>query len=165
VAVNQLTETAVEPASSVSALLKKQDWLDLAWSATNSHFLFGMLGFMWMVGTRAYLMAQAKPWNINPSSAGDEDNSSTMSLASLATVAAAFFLMISIVNRAVANGGGQVGDSYGGNIGSLFFHYLSLLFQQATGIAVSPVGPLEILSLSFGAASLALAFKAIFVEP
>ena len=40
VAVNQLTETVVEPSSSVWALLKR-DWLDLAWSATNSHFLFG----------------------------------------------------------------------------------------------------------------------------
>ena len=44
VAVNQLTETVVEPASSVWALLKR-DWLDLAWSATNSHFLFGKKRF------------------------------------------------------------------------------------------------------------------------
>ena len=41
VAVNQLTETVVEPAASVWALLKRQDWLDLAWSATNSHFVLG----------------------------------------------------------------------------------------------------------------------------
>ena len=40
VAVNQLTETVVAPAESVWALLKR-DWYDLAWSATNSHFLFG----------------------------------------------------------------------------------------------------------------------------
>ena len=42
VAVNQLTETVVAPAESVWALLKR-DWYDLAWSATNSHFLFGTL--------------------------------------------------------------------------------------------------------------------------
>jgi len=40
VAVNQLTETVVAPATSVWALLKR-DWFDLAWSATNSHFVFG----------------------------------------------------------------------------------------------------------------------------
>ena len=102
VAVNQLTETVIPPAESVWALLQR-DWYDLAWSATNSHFLFGMLGFMWMVGTRAYLMVQAKPWNINPVSAGDEANSNTMSIASILMVASSFLLMISIVNRGVAN--------------------------------------------------------------
>lgn len=40
VAVNQLTETVVAPAESVWALLRR-DWYDLAWSATNSHFLLG----------------------------------------------------------------------------------------------------------------------------
>ena len=124
----------------------------------------GMLGFMWMVGTRAYLMVQAKPWNINPASVGDENNCS-MAVASVSMVAASFLLMISIVNRAVANGGGQAGESYGGSIASLFGHYLTLLFEQATGMAVSPVGPLEIMSLLFGATSLLFATKAIFMEP
>lgn len=40
VAVNQLTETVVEPSESVWALLKR-DWFDLAWAATNSHFVLG----------------------------------------------------------------------------------------------------------------------------
>ena len=102
VAVNQLTETIVPPAESVWALLQR-DWYNLAWAATNSHFLFGMLGFMWMVGTRAYLMVQAKPWNINPASASDETNSNTMAIASILMVASSFSLMISIVNRGVAN--------------------------------------------------------------
>ena len=40
VAVNQLTETVVEPSATVWELLKRP-WYDLAWAATNSHFLFG----------------------------------------------------------------------------------------------------------------------------
>lgn len=164
VAVNQLTETAVAPATSVWALLKR-DWFDLAWSATNSHFLFGMLGFMWMVGTRAYLMVQAKPWNSNPVSAGDEADSHTLSTASVMMVASAFLLMISIVNRGVANGGGEVGESYGGSVFNLFAHYLTLLFKQSIGTAISPMGPLEILSILFGAASFFLAIKAVLIEP
>lgn len=120
---------------------------------------------MWMVGTRVYMMVQAKPWNINPVSAGDEANSQSMSMASVLMVASAFLLMISIVNRGVATGGGQVGDSYGGSVLDLVTHYLTLLFEQAIGIAVSPLGPLEVLSIVFGAASLLLSFKAVIIEP
>ena len=110
-------------------------------------------------------MVQAKPWNINPASAGNEVNSCSMSLAAISSVAASFLLMISIVNRAVANGGGHAGESYGGSIVSLFLHYLTLLFKQATGVAISPSGPLEILSLVFGALAIGFAGKAVFVEP
>ncbi|CAB9525267.1 expressed unknown protein [Seminavis robusta] len=164
VAVNQLTETAVAPAASVWELLKR-DWYDLAWSATNSHFLFGMLGFMWMVGTRAFLMVQAKPWNINPVLAGDEADSLSMSAASILLVASSFLLMMAIVNRGVATGGGQVGDSYGGSVLSLFQHYIKLLSEQAIGAAIAPAGPLEILSIIFGVTGFAMAAKAVFVEP
>ena len=120
---------------------------------------------MWMVGTRAYLMVQAKPWNINPASAGEETSSRSMSLASLLMVASSFLLMCSIVNRGVANGGGDIGDSYGGSILNLFAHYLKLLVEQAIGVAVSPLGPLEIVAVLCGAASLCFAAKAVFVEP
>jgi hypothetical protein len=40
VAVNQLTETVIEPSANVWELLRRP-WYDLAWAATNSHFLFG----------------------------------------------------------------------------------------------------------------------------
>lgn len=74
--------------------------------------------------------------------------------------------MVSIVNRGVAKGGGQVGESYyGGSVLSLVSHYLALLFQQATGIAVSSLGPLEISSLVFAAVSLLFGAKAVFIEP
>ena len=110
-------------------------------------------------------MVQAKPWNINPASAGNEENSCSMSFAAISSVAASFLLMVSIVNRAVANGGGQTGESYGGSIASLFLHYLTLLFKQATGLAISPSGPLEIMSLAFGGLALGFAGKAVFIEP
>jgi len=125
----------------------------------------GMLGFMWMVGTRAYLMVHAEPWNVNAVHADDEASTLSMSWASLSMVASSFLLMVSVVNRGVANGGGQVGDSYGGSVFNLFSHYLKLLFKQATGIAVSPLGPLEILSLLFAGLSLVFGVKAVFIEP
>ena len=120
---------------------------------------------MWMVGTRAFLMVQAKPWNINPVSAGDETDSQTMSAASILLVASSFLLMISIVNRGVATGGGEVGESYGGSVLSLFQHYIKLLFKQAIGGAISPVGPLEIMSIIFGVTGFAMAAKAVIIEP
>ena len=122
---------------------------------------------MWMVGTRAYLMVQAKPWNVKHASDARDKvaDSASMSVASLAMVLSAFLLMVSIVNRGVANGGGQVGDSYGGSVLNLFSHYLKLLFEQAVGVAVSPLGPLEILSLIFGAVSIFFGVKAVCFEP
>jgi hypothetical protein len=123
-----------------------------------------MLGFMWMVGIRAFLMAQSKPWNVNPVGVGDEADSPTIALSCIFMVASSFLLMISIVNRGVANGGGRVGDSYGGSVLNLVTHYLTLLSEQAIGAAVSSLGPLEILSIGLGAAALGMAAKAIFVE-
>ena len=48
---------------------------------------------------------------------------------------------------------------------NLFSHYLTLLFKQAAGLALSRTGPLEILSIVLGAGSIFLAVKAIFIEP
>jgi hypothetical protein len=123
----------------------------------------GMLGFMWMVGTRAFMMAQSKPWKVNPV-VGDEADSSTMALASILIVASSLLLMISIVNRGVANGGGQAGESYGGSILNLFAHYLTLLFEQAIGATASSFGPLEFLSIVLGVTSFGMAAKATFLE-
>ena len=55
VAVNQLTElTNLPPSSSVWELLQTN--FDLEWSAVNTHFVIGLVGFMYMVGIRGYIM-------------------------------------------------------------------------------------------------------------
>ena len=111
------------------------------------------------------MMALSKSWSVNNSgSDGDGSDSNTMALASIMMVASSFLLMISIVNRGVASGGGRSGDSYGGSVVDLFAHYLKLLFEQAIGAAEFESGPLEILSIAFGVASLGMSAKAIFIE-
>ena len=102
VAVNQLTERTYEPATSVWDLIHRD--CDLAWSAVNSHYILGIIGFVGMLWLRAYVMLLA-------SSA----SKSLMNAASTGT-AAATCLMISIVNRGVESGGGTAVDRYGNTI-------------------------------------------------
>ena len=102
VAVNQLTERTYEPATSVWQLIHRD--CDLAWSAVNSHYILGIIGFVGMLWLRAYVMLLA-------SSA----SKSLMNAASTGT-AAATCLMISIVNRGVESGGGTAVDRYGNTI-------------------------------------------------
>jgi hypothetical protein len=144
VAVNQLTETVVAPAHSVWDLLQRDH--DLAWSATNSHFVLGMLGFMWMVGIRGYVMLLA------------EEAGTTLIMAAMSGVASAFLLMVSIVNRGVESGGGE-GIGYGATILALFQHYVVLLCQCS--ISPESWGPLELGSIVLECVSLVLALRVI----
>mmetsp|Transcript_1010 Transcript_1010/g.1976 ORF Transcript_1010/g.1976 Transcript_1010/m.1976 type:complete len:296 (-) Transcript_1010:50-937(-) len=145
VAVNQLTERAIQPAESVWHLLKRD--CDLQWSAVNSHFVSGMLGFMWLIGTRAFFMVQA----------AKHPTYMTISTASL--IAGALMLMVSVVNRAVAAGGGTEGSSYGGTILALFGRYIYLMGKQATNLknfGFLECGALIGLTLSVGVAVLGI---------
>lgn len=128
VEVNQLTERHYAPAYSVWDLIQRD--CDLAWSAVNSHFILGIIGFVTMLALRAYVMllsAQA---------------SNTLMTAASTGTTAALCLMISIVNRGVESGGGNQVDRYGNTILDLFQHYAMLLAQAATNEA-SP-GPLQL---------------------
>ena len=121
VAVNQLTEKTVMPTTSVWQLLQRD--VDLEWAAVNSHFVLGLIGFMYMVGIRGYVMLLA---------AGASE---ALIVSTLSGVGAALLLMVSIVNRGVEAGGGD-GVGYGSNILDLFGHYIGLLYERAKGMEV-----------------------------
>jgi hypothetical protein len=140
VAVNQLIETPIAPAASVWALLKRD--FDLEWAAVNAHFVLGMFGFCFLIGTRAFF--QAGGGLIGQSVAG--------------FAASGLLLMISIVNRGVAAGGGD-GSSYGSSVFSLVSHYAFKLAHRAT--TVGSMGPLEIGSMAVFACSITLAVRGI----
>lgn len=130
VEVNQLTERQYGLSNSVWELIQRD--CDLAWSAVNSHFVLGIIGFVTMLALRAYVMLLAA-----------EASTALMTAASTGT-GAALCLMISIVNRGVESGGGD-GLRYGNTILDLFQHYVMLLAQAATD-EISP-GPLQLLAI------------------
>lgn len=123
VAVNQLTETNIEAASSVWHLIQRD--FQLPWVATNAHFVLGMIGFMWVICSRAYFMAAKGALG-----------------ASTAGVAFSSLLLItSIVNRGVAAGGGS-NMRFGGSVLALFRCYTHLLLKRAT--SAHSFGPFEL---------------------
>lgn len=148
VAVNQLTERTYEPALSVWDLIHRD--CDLAWSAVNSHYILGIIGFTGMLWLRAYVMLLAA-----------SASKSLMNAASTGT-AAATCLMVSIVNRGVESGGGTAADRYGNTILDLFSHYAALLLKVATD-DVSP-GPLQLSAIILEIASLCFMFKVLITE-
>lgn len=148
VSVNQLTERAYEPAYSVWDLIHRD--CDLAWSAVNSHFIFGIIGFTAMLWLRAYVMLLiAKASN-------------KLVIAASTGTGAALFLMVSVVNRGIASGGGNVVDSYGANILDLVVHYAALLLQAGTNVD-SP-GPLQVAAIVLEAISLSFMFVVLLTE-
>jgi len=116
----------IAPSVSVWALLQRD--FDLHWSAVNSHFVVGMLGFMTMILTRTLIAGQGLPLAIRAGSGS--------------IAASALLLMLSIVNRGVASGGGQQGVRYGANVMSLLGRYVVLLVSQAT--TAGSIGLLEL---------------------
>ena len=140
VEVNQLTEREFLPAYGVWDLIHRD--CDLAWSAVNTYYILGIIGFTIMLWLRAYVMLIIANASQN-----------LMRAASTGT-GAALCLMVSIVNRGVESGGGNSIDRYGESILDLMTHYVSLLMAAAMNME-SP-GPLqltaivlEILSLTF----------------
>lgn len=117
VEVNQLTERVYRPAGSVWDLIDRD--CDLAWSAVNSHFVLGIVGFVTMLALRAYVMLLAA------------EASAALTAAASTGTAAALCLMISVVNRGVEAGGGE-GVGYGRTIVDLIGHYAALLLDAAT---------------------------------
>ena len=124
VAVNQLTETKIEKATSVWHLIQRD--FEIPWVATNAHFVMGMMGFMWVIASKAYFFAAKGP--IGASAAG-------IAFSSL-------LLITSIVNRGIAAGGGEDGLSFGSNVFYLFRTYANLLVRRACSL--DTFGPLEL---------------------
>lgn len=117
----------------------------LEWAAVNTHFVVGMLGFLAMIGSRAYFMARK----------------GLLGKSVLGIAMSGLALMISIVNRGVAAGGGS-GVRYGANVLALGTCYTKLFLRRAT--AVKSLGPIEITSAVVFVLSIAGAIKAVWNE-
>jgi len=131
-AVNKLTETAIAPAASLFDLLKRD--FALAWTGTNSHFVFGMFGLMYMICVRSFFMVRVS-------------NTNKYFASSIYSVVGSLcFLMLSAVNRQVAAGTGT-----GRNVSYLFYSYVRLLFKQAYG----SFGMCQSIGLALGLVSIA----------
>ena len=111
----------------------------------NTHFVVGMLGFLAMIGSRTYFMA--RKGLLGKSVAG-------IAMSGLA-------LMVSIVNRGVAAGGGS-GVRYGANVLALGTCYTKLFLKRAA--AVKSFGPIEIASAVTFLLSIAGAIKAVWQD-
>jgi hypothetical protein len=138
VAANKLTETTVVPAASAFALIQRD--YELSWIATNVHFLFGLFGFLSMIGLRAYTIF---PKKLNHAAAG--------------IVGASLLGMCSVVNRGVSAGDAS-GSSYGNSILSLVTRYGILLTKQLKNTG----GIMSMTGIALGIVSTALAVRAIF---
>ena len=96
----------------------------------------------------ARLMTASAPDQLMTASASNQ----LMTAASTGT-AAALFLMVSIVNRGVQQGGGTATDRYGDTILDLFWHYGTLLLQA--GLDADSPGPLQVSAMGLEVVSLA----------
>lgn len=132
VEVNQLTEKQYDLAYSVWDLIQRDAGADLAWSAVNSHFALGIIGFVAMLALRAYVMLIAA------------EASSALMIGAGSGTGAALCIMISIVNRGVESGGGG-GDRYGATMLDLFGHYAVLLSRNA--LDMDSPGPLQLAAI------------------
>jgi hypothetical protein len=101
----------------------------LAWAGVNTHFFLGMLGFMFIIGSRVYFTESRGP--IGKAVGG--------------IAASGMVLMVSIVNRGVA-AGNQKGMRYGTNVFALVSRYVQLLLSRA--ISMKTFEPLEITAVS-----------------
>jgi hypothetical protein len=147
IATNQLTERSIPPAKSVWHLIQRD--FELEWMAVNSHFCIGMFGFLAMIGSRAYFATQKGL--LGKSVSG-------VAVSGLA-------LMVSIVNRGVASGGGtdvSTGTTVrvGANVVALFLRYITLLLGRA--ISLKTFGILELFSVSMLVLSIFTGLKAVF---
>jgi len=146
VTVNQLTENKVPLAASVWDLLRQE--YELEWAAVNAHFVLGMFGFMWIIGTRAYFVAQKGPLGL-----------------SVAGIASSGLLtLVSIVNRGIAAGGGKAEHTFGGTIIGLVSNYVSLLLKRAVGLTNRPAGALELIAVGLFLVSFGHAVRAIIMD-
>lgn len=137
IASNKLTEIVSAPADSVFALIQRD--YQLSWIATNVHFLFGLFGFLGMIGVRAFMCF---PSRLNTAAAG--------------IAVSALLAMCSVVNRGVSAGDGE-GHGYASSILTLVTRYITLLVKQVHENG----GVLAMASMALGVVSMILALKAV----
>lgn len=131
ISINQLTELDIKDAESVWHLLQRD--FALPWAAVNAHFVLGMFGFIFVIGTKSYFNCDKGP--MGKSVAG--------------VSCAGLLFLVSIVNRGVSSGGGEEGLRFGASVLSLFKTYFTLLLSRM----LTNFGPLEFAALAVGAYS------------
>lgn len=117
VAINKLAEIRTPPTAGVRRLLASDDDLELAWLAANVNFSTGLVGLVGLTGVRGFLALHASGgllWG-----------------GACACVAAAVaLLMTSLINIAIAKGGGLVGEPC--TLLGLQLRYAALLLRRAS---------------------------------
>jgi hypothetical protein len=132
VAVNQLSENKPAVAESVWHLIQRDYALE--WAAVNGHFVLGLLGFLWLVATKAYFMGGQGP----------------MGQSAFTLALSAMLVAVSIVNRGIAKGGGAPGLRFGSSVIGLLHTYLSLFYQRS----LATFSPVEWAAVALALASL-----------
>jgi len=97
---------------------------ELSWIGTNVHFLLGLMGFA--------CLALVKPYYLYGKNVGD---------VTACWIGAAMALCISIVNRGISQGHGQMADvsmKFANNLGGLVVSYVKLLLKECLTLNVLP---------------------------
>jgi len=126
IAVNDLTTSDSGKAGSLWDLI--QNDYELPWVATNVHFILGMLGFMFITGTRIYLKETKGP--IGKSVAG--------------IAVSGLLHLISIINRGIEASSSDETRKFGANIFGYIWQYATLLSERT--VTKKQVGLFELLS-------------------
>ena len=121
IAINKLAEVE-SPLTTGSAELIAQHY-ELAWLGTNVHFLLGLLGQAFIVGSRAYISA----------------GNMALGKATLGFAFAAIFKSLTVVNRGIEMGHGSTSaldgsvskGRFASNFGMLIVRYLTLVTKDA----------------------------------
>ena len=112
----------------------------LQWAGVNSHFVLGMLGYMWLIATKAFFMGGGAPV--------------------FAIAMSGMLSMISIINRGVARGGGSSVHRYGSSIAGLLQTYVTLPIKRSR----ENFGPVEVLAFGVFAVSLCVYGRTVWTK-
>jgi len=116
IAINKIAEIAQPKTAGVAELIAEKH--ELAWLGTNIHFLFGMMGFALIVGSKSFFNVGADMGKIT-----------------ISWGIACFFQALSIVNRGIAQGSvvDDISSQFASNFFTLIIKYISVAIQAAKG--------------------------------
>jgi hypothetical protein len=117
IAINKLAEVESPLTKGAAELIARN--YELAWLGTNIHFLFGLMGFGLIVGSKAFF-----------------SNGSALGRATIGWAVATFLQALTIVNKGIAMGHGGSSDvpaRFASNFFTLIIRYLSLIVKSARG--------------------------------
>eukprot|EP00980_Cylindrotheca_fusiformis_P014968 scaffold4095_cov117-Cylindrotheca_fusiformis.AAC.25 len=116
IAINKIAEISQPQTRGVAELIAQKH--ELAWLGTNIHFLFGMMGFALIAGSKSFFLA------------GPELGKVTTSWS-----IAAFLQALAVVNRGIAQGsaGKDVSSQFGSNFFMLIVRYIVVAIKASKG--------------------------------